>query len=191
MSGAEVLFDGQAAPLIYVSAKQSAAVIPYQVNGKSSTQMTVMYNNQVSSAVTLPISPAAPGLFAQNQQGSGPGSIYNQDYSLNTAQNAAAVGTYISLYGTGEGPLSPAGTTGALAPAAPPFPTFAGALAVSIGGVTVPPSAIVYAGPVPGFVEGEFQIDVQIPSGVPSGNQPVVVTIAGVASQANLTVSIK
>ena len=37
LNGASVLFDGQAAPLVYVSAAQSAAVIPYEVAGKAST----------------------------------------------------------------------------------------------------------------------------------------------------------
>ena len=191
LGNAEVLFDGQAAPLVYVSATQSAAVIPYEVAGKSSTQLTVSYNSVVSAATALPIGPAQPGLFSANEQGSGPGAIYNQNSTLNSSTNPESPGNYIALYGTGEGLLSPAGTTGTLAPTAPPFPTFAGSISVTIGGVAVPASGIAYAGPVPGFVEGEFQMNVQIPSTVPAGNQPVVVTIAGVASQANLTVAVK
>ncbi len=191
LNGASVLFDGQAAPLVYVSAAQSAAVIPYEVAGKASTQMTVSYNGAVSAPTALKIGPASPGLFAANQQGTGQGAIVNQDSSFNSAQNPALAGSYIALYGTGEGPLAPAGATGQLAPSAPPFPTFAGSIAVTIGGVPVPASAIAYAGPVPGFVEGEFQLNLQIPANVPSGNQPVVLTIAGVPSQSNLTVAVK
>jgi uncharacterized protein (TIGR03437 family) len=191
LNGASVLFDGQAAPLVYVSAAQSAAVIPYEVAGKASTQMTVSYNGAVSAPITLKVGPASPGLFAANQQGTGQGAIVNQDNSFNSAQNPAAAGSYIALYGTGEGPLTPAGATGQLAPGAPPFPTFAGSVAVTIGGVPVPASAIAYAGPVPGFVEGEFQLNLQIPANVSSGNQPVVLTIAGVPSQSNLTVAVK
>jgi uncharacterized protein (TIGR03437 family) len=191
LGNAEVLFDGQAAPLVYVSATQSAAVIPYEVAGKSSTQMTVSYNAVVSAATALPIGPAKPGLFSVNEQGNGPGAIYNQNSTLNSASNPESPGNYIALYGTGEGVLSPPGSTGTLAPTAPPFPTFAGSISVTIGGVVVPASGIAYAGPVPGFVEGEFQMNVQIPASVPAGNQQVVVTIAGVASQANLTVAVK
>jgi uncharacterized protein (TIGR03437 family) len=191
LGNAEVLFDGQAAPLVYVSATQSAAVIPYEVAGKASTQMTVSYNSVVSAATALSIGPAKPGLFSVNEQGTGPGAIYNQNSTLNSSTNPESPGSYIALYGTGEGLLNPAGSTGTLAPTAPPFPTFAGSISVTIGGVQVPASAIAYAGPVPGFVEGEFQMNVQIPASLPAGNLPVVVTIAGVASQANLTVAVK
>jgi uncharacterized protein (TIGR03437 family) len=191
LAGAQVLFDGVPAPLVYVLATQSSALIPYEVAGKSSTQMTVSYNNVVSAPVTLKLGAAAPGLFAANQQGTAQGAIVNQDATFNSASNPAPAGTYIALYGTGEGLLNPPGATGQLAPTAPPFPTFAGAISVTIGGVTVPSSAIAYAGPVPGFVEGEFQLNVQIPAGVASGNQAVVVTIGGVASQSNLTVAVK
>jgi uncharacterized protein (TIGR03437 family) len=52
-------------------------------------------------------------------------------------------------------------------------------------------SNVAYAGPVPGFVDGEFQINLQIPPGAPSGNQPVVVIIGGVSSLSNFTVAVK
>ena len=78
-----------------------------------------------------------------------------------------------------------------MAPTAPPFPTFAGSISVTIGSVPVPASGIAYAGPVPGFVEGEFQMNIQIPATVAAGNQAVVVTIAGVSSPNNLTVAVK
>jgi uncharacterized protein (TIGR03437 family) len=44
---------------------------------------------------------------------------------------------------------------------------------------------------VPGSVEGIFQINVAIPSNVPAGNQPVIVTIDGVPSQSNITAAVK
>jgi uncharacterized protein (TIGR03437 family) len=191
LGNAEVLFDGQAAPLVYVSATQSAAVIPYEVAGKASTQMTVSYNSLISAATALPIGAAKPGLFSVNEQGNGQGAIYNQNATLNSSTNPESPGNYIALYGTGEGLLNPPGSTGTLAPTAPPFPTFAGSISVTIGGVPVPASGIAYAGPVPGFVEGEFQMNVQIPATVPAGNQPVVLTIAGVSSPSTLTVAVK
>ncbi len=189
LGGVQVLFDGTPAPLVYVSATQSSAIIPYEVLGKSSTVMTVSYNGATSPGVSLKLGSAAPGLFSLNQQGTGQGAIVNQDNTFNSTSNPAPVGTYISIYGTGEGPLSPAGATGQLAPSAPPFPTFAGSLSVTVAGIFA--SNVAYAGPVPGFVDGEFQINLQIPPGVPSGNQPVVVIIGGVSSLSNFTVAVK
>jgi uncharacterized protein (TIGR03437 family) len=52
-------------------------------------------------------------------------------------------------------------------------------------------ATIQYDGLVPGTVEGIFQINVVIPSHVRCGNQPVLVTIDGVPSQAAVTVAIK
>jgi uncharacterized protein (TIGR03437 family) len=191
LGGAGVLFDGVPAPLIYASATESAAVIPYEVAGKGSTQLTVSYKGAVSAPVMLSLLAAAPGLFAANLQGAGQGAILNQDLTFNSASNPAPAGTNIVLYGTGEGLLNPAGVTGQLAPYAPPYPTIAGAISVTIGGVLVPASGITYAGPVPGSIEGVFQINVRIPVTVSGGNQPVVVTIGGVPSQSNLTVAVK
>ena len=131
---------------------------------------------------------AAPGLFATNSEGTGQGVIYNADGSPNSASSPAAAGSVIVLYGTGEGLLNPAGVTGQIA-ADGIHATIAGPVSVTIGTFTA--TTIVYAGPVPGSVEGIFQINVVIPSNVPSGNQPVVVTIDGVSSQAGITVAVK
>ena len=50
----QVFFDGIAAPLTYVSVGQINAVVPYEVAGKASTQMTVNFNGAVSAARTVP-----------------------------------------------------------------------------------------------------------------------------------------
>src|ERR1035441_7155658 len=41
LSQVQVLFDGNPAPLIYVSAKQISAMVPYGITGKASTQIQV------------------------------------------------------------------------------------------------------------------------------------------------------
>ena len=43
LSNVRVLFDGTALPLIYVSQNVIAAMVPYGVNGKVTTQMQVVY----------------------------------------------------------------------------------------------------------------------------------------------------
>jgi uncharacterized protein (TIGR03437 family) len=49
---------------------------------------------------------------------------------------------------------------------------------VTIGGVS---GAVAFSGLAPGFV-GLNQVNVVIPPGVPSGNQPVVLTVGSAAS---------
>lgn len=41
LSGAQVLFDGTPAPLVYVSATQSAAIVPYEVSGITSSRISL------------------------------------------------------------------------------------------------------------------------------------------------------
>ena len=46
LSQVQVLFDGNPAPLIYVSATQISAMVPYGLAGKSSTQIQVVYQGE-------------------------------------------------------------------------------------------------------------------------------------------------
>lgn len=190
LSGAQVLFDGLAAPLVYVSAQQSSAIIPFEVAGKAATQVTAVYNGAQSAPFQLKLGTTAPGLFTNNQQGTGQAAVYNQDGSRNGADNPASAGSVIVLYGTGAGQFVPAGVTGQIIATSPPFPTIAGSLSVTVGGITVPSSSILYAGPVPGLVEALFQINLILPDGVPSGDQPIVITIDNASSQTNATVAV-
>ena len=183
----EVLFDNVPAPLAYVSAGQVNAVVPYEVTGKQ-TSLVLSFQGVPSAPLVLNTAQASPGLFAANSEGAAQGVVFNTDGSPNSSNNPAPAGSIISLYGTGAGVLNPPGITGLIAVAGVQE-AIAGSVSVTIGGFKA--AGIEYAGPVPGSVEGIFQINVAIPSEVPSGNQPVIVTIDGVPSQSNVTVAVK
>ena len=85
--------------------------------------------------------------------------------------------------------LSPAGITGKVNPASGPGVAFA-ALHVGVL-IDNQPANWTYAGGVAGVVEGIMQLNVQIPPNARSGDLPVLVTIGGNGSQANVTVSVK
>jgi len=104
LGGAQITFDGTAAPLLYVSAGQASAIVPFGVAGKSSTVMQVTYHNTPTNAITMAVAPASPGLFTVAQTGSGQGCILNQDYSLNSAANPAARGDVVIDLGNGRRP---------------------------------------------------------------------------------------
>lgn len=187
VAGVTVTFDGNPAPLVYVSDKQLAGVAPYEIAGKTSTQVVVTYNGQSSAPLTVPVAATAPGLYSANFTGSGPAVAFNQDNSQNSATNPAAAGSIVVLFGTGEGATNPPGVDGTVAmPGALPAPQ--AACTVTVGGV---PATVAYCGAVPFVVEGEFQLNIQLSPNTPSGAQPVVVTVGSAKSHANLTIFVR
>ncbi len=189
VSGTKIFFDGVAAPIIYVSAKQDAVVVPYAVAGRTQTLVTAQYNGITSAPFTVPVANSVPGLFSADSSGAGQGAILNQDASYNSTKIPAARGSVVVLYGTGEGQTTPGGIDGLIAASVYPKPTLP--VSVTIGGQTIDPAAILYAGAAPGAIAGLFQINVKVPCTVTAGNSPVLVQVGTVQSQKGLTVALR
>ena len=66
-----LLFDGIPSPLIYVRSDQVSAIVPYEVTGHVTTQMSVVYNGQASAPLTAPLTDSAPALFTADASGKG------------------------------------------------------------------------------------------------------------------------
>jgi uncharacterized protein (TIGR03437 family) len=96
LSGARVLFDGTPAPLVYASATQISAMVPFGVAGRPSSNVQVSYNGILSAPVSVPLKAAAPGVFSADASGRGQGAITNADGTLNGAANPAAPGNHIN-----------------------------------------------------------------------------------------------
>jgi uncharacterized protein (TIGR03437 family) len=182
-----VLFDGIAAPMVYATSGQFSAIVPYEVAGKSSTQMQIEFQGVLSSSVTLPVVPSQPGLISLDSTGSGPGVILDLNYKVISADNPAPRGSVVQVFATGEGQTSPAGVDGKLALAAP-YPAPLLPVTVTIDGL---PAQVLYAGAAPTLVAGLLQIDVQIPDGAASGAKPIVVQVGDTQSQTSVTVAIQ
>ena len=113
--------------------------------------------------------------------------LHDLDSLHNPATNPAKIGDVISLYTTGEGQTTPTGVDGK--PAAVPLPQPNLPVSVTIGDQTVKPQ---YAGGAPGEVAGIMQINVQIPTGIQTGNSvPVVIQVGAVSSQPRLTIAVR
>jgi uncharacterized protein (TIGR03437 family) len=187
LANTQVLFNGIAAPMVYTSAGQVSAVVPYEIAGRQTTSVWIKFAGVSSNAVNLGVTTTAPGLFTLNASGSGAGAILNQDYSVNSSSSPASPGGIVLLYATGEGQTVPAGVTGSVTSGnslpAPVLP-----VAVLIDGQ---PASILYAGAAPGMVAGAMQINVRIPDGVRSGQVPVVVSVGGNSSQSGVTLTVR
>ena len=187
LAGVHVLFDGVPAPLIYASAGQLNAVIPYSVAGKVSTVVQVEYLGATTAPASLPVAAVSPAIFTLDTSGKGPGAIRNSDETVNSPSNPAARGDYVSIYLTGAGTTSPAGVDG-LRPLGPSYRPNA-KVSVTIGSI---PCQVSYAGGAPGLVSGAVQINAQVPQNAPPGPAvPVAVNIGGVDSQSGVTMAVR
>jgi uncharacterized protein (TIGR03437 family) len=187
LSGTQVLFDNIPAAMWYTSSAQINAVVPYEISGRASTVMQVVYNSNASAAVNLQVAPTAPGIFFSS---GGQAAVENADGSINNPSNPAHRGTSIVIYATGEGATNPPGVTGLVIPpvvSALKHPV--APVSVTIGGQ---PAIVQYAGSAPGFVSGAFQVNVVVPDSAPSGTAvPVVLTVGNASSQGPATIAIQ
>jgi uncharacterized protein (TIGR03437 family) len=176
LGGVRVLFNNNiTAPLLYVSAVQINAIVPYEMGSFSSATITIQFGGATSAVFQVQIVPTDPAIFSLSQGGSGQGAIRNQDNSVNGSDNPAAKNSVVQMFGTGEGLLVPAGSTGCITGGVPPFAEpVAKPISVTIGGQ---PAEVKYAGEAPTLVCGAIQINAVIPNTVGSGPQAVVVTI--------------
>ncbi len=186
-AGTTVTINGIPAPILYTSASQVAAIVPYSITG-ATAQITAAYQGQPTAAFRVPISSSAPGIFTYDSTGKGPAAALNQDgITVNTAANPAEVGDVVSLFATGEGQTSPVGVDGKLAVVPLPQPVLP--VTVTIGGQN---AEILYAGGAPGAVAGLMQINVRIPSGIPTGAAvPVALRVGNASAQAGVTVAVR
>lgn len=187
LGGVSLLFDGTPAPLLYASSNQINAVVPYEVDGKTVTQVQVQFGQILSSAIAVAVDQAAPALFTLNSSGTGSGAILNQNSTVNSPSNPATVGSVISLYATGAGQTNPPGVDGQIAGSILALPLLP--VSVQIGGIN---ATVLYAGAAPGLVAGSLQVNVRVPNGVSTGlSIPVLLTVGMSTSPSGVTVAIQ
>jgi uncharacterized protein (TIGR03437 family) len=180
LGGTTVYIDGMAAPLLYVSASQINAQLPYEIPANSSATVAVQVNQVTGPNATFAVSSAAPGIFTLSGNGLGSGAILNMNYSVVMDNNPVQPGQVVQIYATGLG-VTPGVSTGTAASG----PSAVQGVTVTIGGQN---AVVGYAGAAPGFV-GVDQLNVTVPN-VASGAQPVVISIGGVQSAANVTIAV-
>jgi uncharacterized protein (TIGR03437 family) len=176
VAGVQVLFDGRPAPLFYVQDGQINAEVPFETFGQTVSQMEVLYQGQSKGKASVPIAPAAPGLFNV---------ILNEDGSLNASSNPARRGSIVTLYATGGGQTSPGGVDGKMATAPFPKPILPVVVNVSLYAADV-----LYGGDAPGF-SGLMQINARVPVGFATGMLPVSLVVGEAVSPAGVSIAVK
>lgn len=157
LGGVQVLVNGVAAPLLYVSPGQIILQIPYATKiGRA--QVVVVTGGASSISAPMNVKAAAPFILTY---GANRGIVQNSDYSLNGVGNCAKAGSFITVYMMGSGPLDGAVASGVPVPTDRPYaqtlPTIA-----ALGTTAAP---VLFAGMTPGLY-GLMQVNVSIPQGV-------------------------
>lgn len=185
-AGTSVTVGGHAAPILYVSSAAVGFVVPYEISGSSTADIVVTFQGKALPTLTTPVAFTAPGVFAQTRNGVGAAVALNQDGTLNATANAAAAGSVVLLFVTGDGPKNPPGQDGFVTNDILRTPVFP--VSLTVGGKA---ATVLYAGTTPGFVEGVSMVEAVIPTGVASGPAAVVLTANGVSSTNTATISVK
>ncbi len=154
LDGARLRVNGIAAPLLYVLPRQASFVLPFGIS--SEVELWLERNGMESFPFRLPIVDTRPALYSRDGSGQGPAA------ALYPAPRI------VVLFGTGLGRYDTAVTDGAAASAALPASVFSrGDLRAMINGNL--PARILYAGAAPGLLFGVFQVNVELPEGLPPG----------------------
>ena len=187
LAGTRVWFDNTPAPLVYAYPNQLAAVVPYNVAGKTSVQVQVENMVSRTPAVSIPVQDAIPALFTADASGRGQIAALNQDGSSNSSSNPAAPGSIVVLFATGAGIMTPSVPDGTIVSSTLlPAPVLQ--VKVAIGGQNVD---VLYDGAAPQLVAGVMQVNARVPTGIGTGNAPVVLTVGNASSPLGCTISVR
>jgi uncharacterized protein (TIGR03437 family) len=182
LGGVQVLVSGKNAFISYVQ--------PTQVNVLTAPDSAVgpvdvdVITNHGAVPATVNMAGVSPALFTYALQGRFyADALFAADYAyvaavgaiLGVTSRPAKAGDYILLFATGLGQTNPAYPVGQVLTAAYPVPDLL-KVSVLIGGQ---PASVQFAGMT---YAGLFQINIQVPNGIPAGDQPVVLGVSGQAS---------
>jgi uncharacterized protein (TIGR03437 family) len=188
LGGVTITINGAPAPLLYVSANQVNAIVPFGVSGVTSAPLQLTAPGGAAFSATLPVSAQAPAIFTTAASGSGQGAILNSNLSPNSAANPAGLGSTIAIYASGAGVMSPVQDDGSVTPLSNP-PTIAATVTVTIGGQ---PATVNYHGAAPGLVAGVVQINATVPGNITPGSAvPVTVSVGGTPQLNTVTMAVR
>lgn len=196
LNGVQVLVNGTAAPLYYISGGQIDFQVPYNTPAGTAT-IQVVDNGTNGNLVSATVQATQPRILVFLGYSGQPPIIVNyKDGSIVTSNtgftalpaHAASPGDTLIIYAIGLGQTNPAATTGAAAPDGTNGTTLetVSGVTVQLGGGFTPTTVISpsFVGLAPGFV-GLYQINVTLPPDVPTGDSvPLMLNMSGASSNA-------
>ncbi len=179
LAGVQLVVDGTAAPLLFVSSGQINFQVPSGVSLGTPVPVQLVVDGAAAQAGTLTADAADPGIIHNPQSPEREAiALHGADNSLVSSASPAARGEVIVLYGVGPGATDPPVADGAAA-GSNPVSVVTGVTKAFIGGVE---AEVLFSGLAPGFV-GLWQINARVPQddGL-AGAVPLSVTLDDIAS---------
>ena len=149
LAGVQVTFNNIVAQLVSVQANQIVCFVPFELDTATSANVQVTYGGAASNLFSIGVVAQNPDLVA----------VANQDGSLNSETNPAAINSIAAIYLTGLGQTVPPSVDGAVntTPLLSPriIPT------ITTNGRIEQPA---FLGAAPGQVAGVMQINLFVPN---------------------------
>jgi uncharacterized protein (TIGR03437 family) len=185
LGGVQVTVNGILAPLYVVQPTFISAVVPYGVTGSTAT-VVVKVNTTSSNSVDVPLAATAPGVYSWTANGLGDAIVGQLNGTKVDASNPAVPGTYVTVYLTGLGAVTPPVTEGAPAPSNT-LSSVNAPVSVTIGGVPV--ADLQFKGLSP-TLKSVYVMNIKIPFGLSRGLQSLAVqTVDGFTDMVSIFVS--
>jgi uncharacterized protein (TIGR03437 family) len=181
-----LVVNGAPIPLLFVSTGQVNAQLPLNMGGNVS--MDIHTPAGVSNNFNFVVASSAPAVFLSGTAGpeTGLATVFRAaNGQIVTPTNPVRPGDTLVIYLTGMGPTSPEVQAGQQTPSTL-LTSVTQAPALSLGSANL---TIDYAGLVPGFISGLYQINATVPKGAAGGESvPLVITQSGGSTTLNVRV---
>jgi uncharacterized protein (TIGR03437 family) len=192
LGGVQVTINGILSPLLYVSANQINAVVPFGLAQEPSVNQFVYPDSAIVQVASnsamlpdfkIPVTRAVPEVFRS--------SVYyaaalNEDESVNSSANPASLGSIVTVWVTGTA-LSSSQDRKDGSIQVDAYNTYCCTVSVysSVTASSPTPAQVIYSGQAPGMVAGISQINFRLPSQIAPGMTMAYMTVSSANQVSN------
>jgi uncharacterized protein (TIGR03437 family) len=151
LGAVQVSINGMDMPVLYASANQINAIVPMGIASGTGATIRIVNGSPVIPSFPVRVDPSQAQTFP---------TVLNQDCTINSASNPAALPSVVTFYATGVQPSFAPVADGQVATAAQNLCSVDECEVLPPG--IVPAGTVVYAGAAPGIVAGVTQFNVEI-----------------------------